>query len=55
MMPGELKDLSKEDLYSAVWQMTLQREKAIIAKDEQGQHNAMLLIQQIRQELRSRL
>jgi hypothetical protein len=54
-MSGDLKDLTTDELY-AVYKHTAQhREQAVLTEDAEAEHIAVWLIQQVRQELRSRL
>ncbi len=54
-MPGELKDLTLDELYAVLKHTTQHREQAVVLKDPEAEHNAVWLIQQVRTELRSRL
>jgi hypothetical protein len=52
---GEIKDLTLEQLYAVLNHTTQHREQAVLLEDSEAEHNAVWLIQQVRQELRSRL
>jgi hypothetical protein len=52
---GEIKDLTLEQLYAVLQHTTQHREQAVLLADSEAEHNAVWLIQQVRQELRSRL
>ena len=52
---GELKDLTLDELYAVYQHTTQHREQAVVLQDPEAEHNAVWLIQQVRQELRSRL
>jgi hypothetical protein len=52
---GEIRDLTLEQLYAVLKHTTQHREQAVILKDPEAEHNAVWLIQQVRQELRARL
>ncbi len=54
-MPGELKDLTLDELYAVLKHTTQHREQAVVLNDPEPEHNAVWLIQQVRTELRSRL
>jgi hypothetical protein len=54
-MPGELKDLTLDELYAVYKHTTQHCEQAVVLQDPEAEHNAVWLIQQVRQELRSRL
>jgi hypothetical protein len=54
-MPGELKDLTLDELYAVLKHTTQHREQAVLLADSEAEHNAVWLIQQVRTELRSRL
>lgn len=55
LMIGELKDLTLDELYAVYQHTTQHREQAVVLEDTEAEHNAVWLIQQVRQELRSRL
>ena len=55
LMIGELRDLTLDELYAVYQHTTQHREQAILLEDSEAEHNAVWLIQQVRQELRSRL
>jgi len=52
---GEIKDLTLEQLYAVLQHTKQHREQAVLLADSEAEHNAVWLIQQVRQELRSRL
>jgi hypothetical protein len=54
-MIGELKDLTLDELYAVYQHTTQHREQAVVLQDTEAEHYAVWLIQQVRQELRSRL
>jgi hypothetical protein len=54
-LPSELKDLSLDELYAVLKHVTQHREHAVILKDTMAEDNAKWLIQQVKNELRSRL
>jgi hypothetical protein len=52
---GEIRDLTTEELYAVLKHTTQHREQAVLLADSEAEHNAVWLIQQVRQELRRRL
>lgn len=52
---GEIRDLTTDELYAVLKHTTQHREQAVVLKDPEAEYNAVWLIQQVRQELRSRL
>lgn len=54
-LPGELRELSLDELYAVLKHTTQHREQAVILKDQMAEDNATWLIQQVKKELRERL
>lgn len=52
---GEIKDLTLDELYAILKHTIQHREQAVLLADAEAEHNAVWLIQQVRQELRARL